>query len=115
MNREQRRKLRECLKSNIRYFSGEIDDLSGNKEFYPLKDGDKVLLNVCKITARKDYCKTQPEYQSFVEQNKGIVFTARLYRKYNDGFSAMVELKEDPRWLFWNGDLIRITDGGQNY
>jgi len=108
MNREQRRKLGK-------FFSGKIDNLFNSKEFCPLKDGDKVLLDIEKIKARKDYYKTQSEYQSFVEQNKGIVFTARPYRKYNDGFSVMVELKEEPRWLFWYGDLIRITDGGKNY
>lgn len=76
----------------------------------PLREGDKVRLNVPQITARKDYTHKQAEYREFVEQNGSVIFTVRYYRKKQGSFPALVEFQEDPKWLFWVGDLIRVED-----
>lgn len=110
MNREQRRKklnrqlknLMSELSDNLSWIADRIDQ--------KLEDGDRVKLNVDQIVRRKDYSKMQPEYRNFVETNRDRAFTAHLYRKREDGFSAMVELAEEPKWLFWYGDLIKIEE-----
>ena len=51
-------------------------------------------------------------FRNFVESSEGRVFTARLYRKRPDGFSAVVELAEMPKWMFWHGDLIKVQSEG---
>lgn len=99
-------------KKNLRKLATDkLNALSGDVENW-LHDGDKVRLNIKQITERGDYAKTQPEYRDFVESSEGRIFTARLYRKRPDGFSAVIELVEEPKWLFWHGDLIRVQSEG---
>lgn len=108
MNREQRRSLIRKGKKNLRELAADkLNELSDDVDNW-LHDGDKVKLNIKQITGRSDYTKTQAQYRDFVESSEGKIFTARLYRKRPDGFSAVIELMEDPKWLFWHGDLIRV-------
>ena len=76
-----------------------------------IKDGEQVKLNVDQIMARSGYNNLQDDYKTFVEENRETVFIAQLYRKREDGFSAVVELAGVPKWLFWYGDLIQVKDG----
>ncbi len=99
-------------KKNLRKLAADkLNALSDDVENW-LHDGDKVRLNVKQITERSDYAKTQMEYRDFVESSEGKIFTVRLYRKRSDGFSAVIELAEEPRWMFWHGDLIRVQSEG---
>lgn len=99
-------------KKNLRQLAADkLNALSDDVENW-LHDGDKVRLNVKQITERSDYAKTQAEYRDFVESSEGRIFTARLYRKRPDGFSAVIELAEEPKWMFWHGDLIRVQSEG---
>lgn len=50
--------------------------------------------------------------KKWIKLTRDKVFTVRLYRKRNDGFSAIVELAEEPKWLFWYGDLVLVQNGG---
>lgn len=111
MNREQRRQQRGKLKKALNELAGRIDEVTDGMTGY-FKDGDRVRLDVDRIVKRGDYVKTQPEYQNFVESNRDTVFTVRLYRKREDGFSALIELVENPTWLFWYGDLVKVANGG---
>ncbi len=112
MNRKQRRNLmRNGKKSLWKLAVDKLNALSDDVENW-IHDGDKVRLNVKQITERGDYAKTQAEYRDFVESSEGRVFTARLCRKRPDGFSAVIELVEEPRWMFWHGDLIRVQSEG---
>ena len=112
MNREQRRSLIRRGKKNLRELAADkLNALSDDVENW-IHDGDKVRLNVKQNTVRSDYAKTQTEYRNFVESSEGRVFTARLYRKRPDGFSAVVELAEMPKWMFWHGDLIKVQSEG---
>lgn len=108
MNRAQRRNLMRKGKKSLRELAADkLNSLSDDVENW-LHDGDKVKLNIKQITERGDYAKTQMEYRDFVESSGDRIFTVRLYRKRPDGFSAVIELMEEPRWLFWHGDLIRV-------
>lgn len=67
-----------------------------------LKEGDKVKLDVKKITESKDYQKLNPKYQEFVESNIDTIFTAHLEQR------GLISLIEQPEWLFWGGNLIKV-------
>lgn len=67
-------------------------------------EGDKVRLNSELIKARKNYPRMAERYREFVEQNEDTVFTAHVERE------NMISMIEEPRWLFWSGDLIKADD-----
>lgn len=68
-------------------------------------EGDKVRLNVTRIKSRKGYAKLTEAYKAFVDVSKDEVFTAHVEMK------NMVSFVEEPRWLFWSGDLVKVTPG----
>lgn len=78
-----------------------LDKVSLPKQF---QEGDKVKLDVEKITQRKDYEKMNPRYKEFVESNVDTVFTAHLERE------TLISLAEQPEWLFWSGSLIKVKE-----
>lgn len=78
-----------------------LDKVSLPKQF---QEGDKVKLDVEKITQRKDYEKMNPRYKEFVESNADTVFTAHLERE------TLISLAEQPEWLFWSGSLIKVKE-----
>lgn len=112
MNREQRRNIkRKYGMTPQEHIAKELNRLA-KEAGDPLQEGDSVRLDVEQIVNRSDYAKTTDEYRAFVESSKDRIFTAHLYRKREDGFSAIIELEEEPRWLFWYGDLIRVKSEG---
>ena len=78
-----------------------LDKVSLPKQF---QEGDKVKLDVEKITQRKDYERMNPRYKEFVESNVDTVFTAHLER------DTLISLAEQPEWLFWSGSLIKVKE-----
>lgn len=73
------------------------------------QEDDSAMLDIDKITSRKTYEKTAENYKSFVEASKGVIFTAHVERE------NLIGLKENPEWLFWSGDLVKVekTSGDQ--
>ena len=69
-----------------------------------IPEGAKVRLDVEKIKAGKNYVRMNPEYKEFVESSEGVTFTAHVEE------GCFVSLKENPKWLFWSGDLSRVED-----
>lgn len=69
-----------------------------------IAEGGKVRLNIELIKARKNYPRMAEGYKKFVEQNGSTVFTAHVERE------NMISMVEEPRWVFWSGDLIRVDD-----
>lgn len=69
-----------------------------------IDEGGKVRLNTELIKARKNYQRMAESYKKFVEQNDDTVFTAHVERE------NMISMVEEPRWLFWSGDLIKVDD-----
>lgn len=97
-------RLREVLPNDLGYLE--------NSAQYRLRDGDRVKLNVNRITGRSDYEKTQLPYRKFVEENAQTVFSVRVYRKAPDGRVPLVNLEEAPEWLFSPVDLLLVDCGG---
>lgn len=113
MNREQRRnfikkaKARGLEKSTAEAYAEITDKGSGNntppKSF---EEGDLVQLNVEAIKNRQNYPRMSELYKKFVDDSVGKVFTAHVERP------NLISLKEEPKWLFWSGDLSRVK--GEN-
>lgn len=68
------------------------------------KDGDKVKLNVDKISGRKDFEVKSEPYSEFVLSNRNTVFTAKMIQ------NNIVCFEEDTRWLFWDEDLEEASN-----
>lgn len=106
MNREQKRnfvkKARKhgIFKENAEKFV-KIADQSGN-HYTPMQEihtGDKVVLRVDELKAKKNYSLMNPEYRTFVENSDGVIYTAVRER------AELIHMEEQPRWLFWCGDM----------
>lgn len=111
MNREQRRALvkraqKDGMDKQLAKIYAEIASGTGEhtvaQEF---AEGDKVQLNVEAIKARKNYERMSPLYKEFVESVGDTVFTAHIEHKNT------ISLVEEPKWLFWSGDLIKVAEG----
>lgn len=111
MNREQKRafvkraKKQGVKESDAKTYADIISEGVGkNTPEQEINEGDKILLNLDAIMSRKNYNKMNKEYRDFVESNSGTVFTAHIEHK------KLISLTENPRWLFWSGDLIKWYD-----
>ena len=109
MNREQKRAfIRDARKRGIKKETAEAfiraRELGLNKPNPPqhINDGDKVMLDVEKIHERGNYEKMSRDYKEFVERSRGKVMTAHVERQ------NLISMVEEPRWLFWSGDLIKL-------
>lgn len=113
MNRKQKRALdSKKNRKKLKLLLAEMESQMGSQEDDFIQDGDLVQLDVDRIMSRKEYPKMQEEYRGFVESSRGKTFTAHPYNQKRDGFAAKIELKEEPRWLFWSGDVILVESGG---
>ncbi len=107
MNREQKRKFVKKAKSKgipEEYIEAYIVMLEAGTTIPVIPEGAKVRLDVEKIKAGKNYVRMNPEYKEFVESSEGVTFTAHVEE------GCFVSLKENPKWLFWSGDLSRVED-----
>ena len=111
MNREQRRKFTKRAKKrglNERmtelYLSMDREGLEKPAPPQKIKSGDKVMLDLERIKSRKNYDRMTDLYKEFVNASDGAVFTAKVERE------NLVSMEEDPRWLFWSGDLILVSE-----
>lgn len=73
-----------------------------------IREGEKVKLNVDLIKARKQYSRMATKYKEFVEQNRDAVLTAHVEKE------NLISMVEEPRWLFWSGDLIKLEENGED-
>jgi len=104
MNREQKRDfIKKARKRGIdeKYAKAYIQAQESleNDARINIANGDKVTIDVTKIKALKDYEKMNNEYKRFVESSDGVVFTAKVEK------GNFVSLEENPKWLFWAGNL----------
>lgn len=111
MNREQRRKLEKQLvaKGATREQAKMLIQIHTDKG--SLKEGDRVRLNMKSILEQPDYANMNPKYKQWVEDNKDKVFTVEYDEKHGEN-STLVCLREDesdPRWLFWVGNLEKVS------
>lgn len=73
-----------------------------------IQSGDKVTLNIEAIKSRKNYDSMTENYKTFVEENAGRVFTAKVEK------NSLVTFEEDNTWLFWGGDLQIVEQPNNN-
>lgn len=79
-----------------------------NKE--TLAPGDKVMLDVAKITNDVDWPNFKPEYQQFVIDNADKVFTLKKEARQQGPFSfvSFEEDPTDPKWLWFTGFVKKV-------
>ena len=111
MNREQKRNFVKKAKKrgvNADEAKAYAEIISGGAgtptPSQDITEGEKVRLNLENIKARKNYKIMSEKYKEFVETNAETVFTAHVERP------TLISLSEEPRWLFWCGDLIKVED-----
>ena len=118
MNRQQTRKLRkDARKKGIDeavtelYISMKKKGMETPSPPQEIQTGDTVMIDVERVTSRRNYARMAPAYREFVEASDGKVFTA-LREQGN-----LISLQEEPKWLFWSGDLNVIQpftqEGGE--
>lgn len=90
--------LKESEESDMVISSEDIKNIIFDRK--AIKDGDKVLINVDKITSNKNYSKMLEEYREFIENSNGVIYTAKVEKEH------FVSLEENPKWLFFAEDLI---------
>ena len=115
MNREQRRKMMKiAMKNGMKkeqakaYFkiAGGTGTHTEAKHF---DEDDKLILDVTAIKNRKNYSVMNSKYKEFVESSEGKIFTAHKEKE------NLISFKEEPQWLFWSGDLIKVDEVPEVY
>lgn len=109
MNREQRRKMVKTAVANgvNKEYAKAYAEISKGTGLHTdaqlIEEDEKIKLNIPAIKSRKNYSVMNEKYKTFVEENANVVFTAH---KEN---TNLISLKEQPEWLFWSGDLIKVV------
>lgn len=111
MNRKQRRDFSQRAKKNgvdvkltELYLAMDKEGLEKPSPANDIKEGDKVSVNVELVKARRNYDRMSGAYKQFVEDSVGKVFTAHVEQE------NMISMVEEPKWLFWSGDLVLVTE-----
>lgn len=111
MNRSQKRAfVKNARKNGMEKHKAEafVEIMNGTGEHtepQEIEEGEKVWLNIEAIKARKNYAHMSPMYKEFIEKSEGVVFTAHI----EQGKKTLISLIEEPKWLFWSGDLVRVN------
>lgn len=111
MNREQKREFvkkakkkgvgAEAAKAYAEIISNGAGQTTPKQD---IVEDEKVKLNIEAIKARQNYERMSDKYKKFVDENTETVFTAHVERP------TLISLKEEPKWLFWCGDLIKLKE-----
>lgn len=118
MNRDQKKTLERAYrkfgksKSEAKKLSQQMYDidklrLNGVGDKTPpqkFQEDDKFLLDIKLIKSRKNYERMSDAYKEFVADNDGKILTAHVER------GGLISAKEEPKWLFWSGDLIKPNE-----
>lgn len=114
MNREQKRALtkkahQQGMSKKLAKAYAEIASGTGeHTKSQGFSEGDKVRLNIEAIKARKNYEYMSAKYKAFVDEAADVIFTAHIERE------NLISLQEEPKWLFWSGDLLKVEEEQQN-
>lgn len=115
MNRKQLRNMTKKIKRRT-HCSSEIAKITAyiygknaeeNHKRSSIKVGDKVKLDVNKITLSKTFPTMNKLYQEFVTSNRDTIFT--VAPSDNSKHTSIFTLEEDvsdPKWYFHYKDLI---------
>ena len=109
MNREQKRAFvkkaqKKGVDKNAAKAYAEIISNGGGTPNPPQEiiEGEKIKLDLDKIKNRRNYAQMSEKYKEFVNANSDTIFTAHVERP------SLISLAEEPKWLFWSGDLIKV-------
>lgn len=104
MNREQKREfIRRAKKRGVSEEQANLYlTLKSGFNTTKIKDGDKVKLDIKMIKSEKSYGDKHSEYKDFIEASEDVVYTVQI----EDCKGNFVSLRENPKWLFWTGNLI---------
>lgn len=71
-------------------------------------EGDKVKIDVKQIKNRREWSdgSLREDYKKFVEDNIDTIFTIQFDENHGKE-SVIVCFQEDPKWLWWQDDLIK--------
>ena len=119
MNRKQRRTLEKKVKKSgvsdkdAKAYVDIVNNLDAirtggaGEPTQPKKfeEGDKVVINLQRVRARKNYDRMLDAYKEFVNSSEGVVFTVHIEK------GNLISFIENPRWLFWSGDLDKAPLG----
>lgn len=115
MNRQQRRNLASTLRKKG-LSNEDVQTVIKLKEAQDTKQtlqpGDKVYLDIERIKQHPGWDDRRPEYKAFCESNVERTFTVECdgARKSNSGLVCLAEDQTVPKWLFWPGDLKKVSD-----
>lgn len=87
------------------------------KNTIPFQEGQKVKLDIKQIKSHPDYSIKTEKYRNWIEKNQDKIFTVEYDKDKSINPKYQVCLKEDvtkPKWLFWTGELIEVSDDGRN-
>lgn len=84
-----------------------IDSRIGSETLAP---GDKVVLDVVKITHDPDWINMKQEYKDFVKMNADKVFTLRKEARQSGPFSFVSFEEDENNWMFFTGHVKRISN-----
>lgn len=120
MGRKERRELERKVKHLAKtkpwelkalfadqYDRAAVDSRISNEVLVP---GDKVMLDIRRIMSDPDWPNFKSEYQQFVIEHAGDVFTLAKEAKVQGPF-IFVSFEEDttdPRWLWFTGFVKRV-------
>ena len=109
LNRDKRRKfIKEAKKKGIpkEYIDAYLTMVNSNETNDEIKENEKVMVNVERVTSSKNYDSMNGRYKEFIQNCSGQIFTAHIED------NGLISLKESPEWLFWDGDLIKCRGDG---
>lgn len=91
------------------YDRAAVDSRIGNEVLAP---GDKVMLDVRRIMSDPDWPHFKLEYQQFVIEHAGDVFTLKKEARQQGPFSfvSFEEDTTDPKWLWFTGFVRKVKD-----
>ena len=111
MNRSQRRQfVKRARKEGFSRGAAEaylaVKEMGDVADKAPkmFKDGEKVRINIEKIKKRKDYEDKSEKYKKVIEEEGEKVFEVKNLR------GNLYSLDGLDGWLFWGGDLERVSD-----
>lgn len=120
MNREQRRRVAKAMhnatkaspEAAILMMKAMMDEQIQSNMKPKFLPGDKVKLNYSKIISDKDYGRLVPSRKKFVEENKDTIFIVEYDPRHtnNPQVVCLVEDTNDPKWLWFVGQLSKVKD-----
>ena len=115
MNREQRRAVKKAIKQgkvDINKVQQAMLDLAElHSSTYGISEGDKVKLDYEKITSDPNYDNMNPDWKAWIDEHKDQELTVDFSERQNKNklFCEFLEDTNEVKWLFFVGDLIKIS------